>query len=147
MIDLKGKDENRALFIDANFAEFLPEGQNHATGQLHHPLHKQDNFTGQDRQLLVDPRHVRVERKNAVNFVRFPALLNRKKVKQGGYRSLTANYVINCTEKQYNITTVKYYEKPFSTGKLIYQTKRKGGSWLPTQNNHVLHQATEQYCR
>ena len=147
VIDLKGKDENRALFIGENFAEFLPEGQNRATGQSNYTLHKQDNFTGQNWQLLVDPRQVRVERKNGVNFVRFPALLNSKKVEQGGHRSLTASYVINCAKKQYDMPTVKYYEKPFATGKLIYQTNRNGGNWLPTQNDGVLRQAAEQYCR
>ena len=147
VIDLKGKDENRALFIGENFAEFLPQGQNRATGQSNYILHKQDNFTAQNWQLLVDPRHIRVERKNGVNFVRFPALLNSKKVEQGGHRSLTANYVINCAKKQYDMPTVKYYAQPFATGALIYQSNRNGGNWLPTKNDGVLRQAAEQYCR
>ena len=146
VIDLKGKDENRALFIGENFAEFLAEGKNRATGQSNYTLRKQDNFTGQNWQLLVDPQNVRTERKNGVNFVRFPALLNSKKVEQGGHRSLTATYVINCTKKQYDMPTVKYYAQPFATGALIYQTNRNSGNWLPTKNDGVLRQAAEKYC-
>ncbi len=147
VIDLKGKDENRALFIGENFAEFLAEGQSRATGQSSYALHKLDSFIGQNWQLLVDPRQIRAERKNGVNFVRFPALLNSKKVEQGGHRSLTASYVIDCAKKQYDMPTVKYYAQPFAGGALIHQNNRNGGNWLPTKNGGVLRQAAEQYCR
>ena len=147
VIDLKGKDENRALFIGENFAEFIGADQKQASGRSDYTLHKADSFVGDQWHLLVDPRQVRTERRNGKTWVRFPGLLNYSKIAQGGHQSLTGTYVIDCAKKQYDMPTVKYYEKPFAAGKLIAQSAHNSGNWLPTQNGGVFRQAAEQYCR
>lgn len=146
VIDLKGSDENRALFIGENFAEFINAEQNRASGRSDYTLHKLDSFMGDNWHLLVDPRKVRTEQRNGKHFVRFPALLNYNKVAPGGHQSLSASYVIDCAKKQYDMPTVKYYAKPFATGALLDQSNHNSGNWLPTQNGGVFRQAAEQYC-
>ena len=147
VIDLKGNDENRALFIGENYAEFLAADQTRASGRSDYTLHKLDSFTGDNWHLLVDPRKVRTEQRNGKAFVYFPAVLNYSKIAQGGHRSLSASYVIDCAKKQYDMPTVKYYAQPFATGQLIDQSNNNAGNWLPTKNDGVLRQAAEQYCR
>ncbi len=147
IIDLKGKGENRALLIGENFAELLGADPYHTSGLSAYTLRKLESFVVDNWHLLVDPRNVRTVQRKGMTFVHFPAVLNYSKIAQGGHRSLSASFVIDCAKKQYDMPTVKYYEQPFATDQLIDQSNHNAGNWLPTKNNGVLRQAAEQYCQ
>lgn len=142
-LELKGKDENRVLFVSEGYAEFLGEGAKPSGGKSDYTLRKQDAYAGNGQQLLVDPRKVKAEGKGDTQRVTFNGLVNFQHPADGGHKSLRARYVIDCGKKSYEMPEATY----FATGKKIRSAKNNSNPSQPfSGNDDVIGQAAKVYC-
>jgi uncharacterized lipoprotein NlpE involved in copper resistance len=144
---LKGKDENRVLFVSEGYVEFLGEGSKPSGGKSDYTLWKQDAYAGQGQQLLVNPRKVKTEGQGQAQRVSFTGLMNFEHVTEGGHKSLRARYVIDCGKKTYEMPEIAYFAKDFATGKKIHSVKKNDNPPQPFSGKEdVMAQAAEAYC-
>lgn len=146
VIDLKGKNENRALAIGENVAFFLESDNATPLKGSRYALRKVEHFSVAGEEVLVLPDSLKTENKNKRKLVKYSALMNFDKVTPAGHRSLLGSFEINCFKKQYHMPTVKYFKQPFATGKLIYQTNKNKNPWLPLANDKLMTQVAARYC-
>ena len=146
-LELKGKDENRVIFVSEGYVEFLGEGAKPSGGQSEYTLRKQDAYAGNGQQLLIDPGKVKTDGEGASQRVRFKGLMNFEHQTEAGHQSLWANYVIDCQKKTYEMPEVSYFAKPFATGKNIHSVKNNPNPPQPFANDaDVIGQAAAAYC-
>ena len=144
---LKGKDENRVLFVSEGYVEFLGEGSKPSGGKSDYTLWKQDAYAGQGQQLLVNPRKVKTEGQSQAQRVSFTGLMNFEHVTEGGHKSLRARYVIDCGKKTYEMPEIAYFAKDFATGKKIHAMKNNDNPPQPFSGKEdVMAQAAAAYC-
>lgn len=144
---LKGKHENRVLFVSDGYAEFLGEGSKPSGGKSAYTLWKQDAYAGNGQQLLVNPREVKKDGKNGAQRVTFTGVMNFEHTAEAGHKSLYARYIIDCGQKSYEMPEVTYFSKDFATGKKIHTTKNNDNPPQPFSGKEdVISQAAEAYC-
>ena len=147
-LELKGKDENRVLFVSEGYVEFLGEGDKPSGGKSDYTLRKQEAYAGNGQQLLIDPRKVKTEGTGPAQRVSFSGLMNFEHTAEGGHKSLRARYVIDCGKKSYQMPEITYFAKDFATGRKINSVKKNDNPPQPFSGKEdVIGQAAEAYCR
>ena len=147
-LELKGKDENRVLFVSEGYAEFLGEGSKPSGGKSAYTLWKQDAYAGNGQQLLVNPRQVKKDGKNGAQRVTFTGVMNFEHKTEAGHKSLQARYVIHCGKKTYEMPEVTYFAEDFATGKKLNSVKNNTNPPQPFSGaDDVIGQAAEAYCQ
>ena len=110
---LKGKDENRVLFVSEGFAELMGAGQKQPDkNSAPYRLSKVAAYAGLGQQLLVSPARIKADK----GTVSFKGLVNFEHRMQGGHRSLRADVVIACKAKTYTMPNISYFKGSFAHG-------------------------------
>jgi len=149
-LDLKGKDENRTIFVTENAVIFLGENDKPSAGKFNeaYTLNKLKAFAGGGEQLLIDHSKVKVRKEGKSRIVNFSGLMNFQHMTEGGHLSLTADWIIDCKSKTAVMPRINYYSERFATGKLIYSTKKNtnGAQSFAESDQDVINQVAEEYC-
>ena len=140
-ITLNGKDENRVFKIGEGAAWMVG-----ADGQMDesHPLTKLVEYNGAGQQLYVDPSSI--EEKDGL--LSFSGLMNFEHPVEGGHRSLSADFVLNCATKQADMPSVSYFSDLDAGGEKLAEAPSNAGNWtpIPQGEDDVLAQMADARC-
>lgn len=147
-ITLAGPDESRVVFVGEGWVQFLGADETVGSETSQYALRRMDVFTGSDRTLLVDPAAVRTEERGGRKVVVFPGIITFNKNTAGGYRSLKADFEMDCAVRRHTMSRIRYFDLGYGTGRIIGESAMKGGRAMPilAADKDVIYQAWGRYC-
>lgn len=147
VIELYNSDEkkDKKLFLGEGSVSFLSSVYDSIDYDL--TLEKLDAFESDFATLLVNPRTILEGKIHAQDAVKFHGMTNFSEKTPDGYSSFDATYIVHCKYKKFEMNDVKYYEKPFSLGYIIYPKEKLGGVlYSITPTNTVMQGVYDKYC-
>lgn len=121
---LEGESETRVLAVDEAHVVFLAADADAGAADSAYRLARLESYTGQGRQLLVDPAAIETEtHPGSAPVLSFDALINFEPAAQDGSppgpRSLRAHFVLDCASGELEMPTARYYSEPFASGEVL----------------------------
>lgn len=140
-IQLKGKDEQRVFLIGKGMAWMVGSD---GKPDDNHPLTKLDEFNGSGAQLYVWPDSVVAKDGKAS----FEGLMNFDHEAEGGHRSLSATFVIDCVKGEIDMPKVSYFAQTDAKGEALHTQENNAGNSapIPQDSYDVTAQAMAAYC-
>ncbi|MDO5528022.1 MAG: copper resistance protein NlpE [Paracoccus sp. (in: a-proteobacteria)] len=140
-IQLEGDDEQRAFLIGEGMAWMVGSD---GTPDDAHPLVKLTEYNGAGAQLYVDPDSVEQDGGK----VSFDGLINFEHEAEGGHRSLSATFQIDCAKGEVMMPRVSYFAGTDAQGEPLHEAQENDESWapIPSDSDDVIAQAKAAYC-
>lgn len=140
-ITLKEKDGERVFLVSEGSAWAIG-----ADGKLNedYQLDKLMEFNGAGQQLYVSPTSIVLDDGKLA----FSGILNFEHEAEGGHRSLTADFVIDCAGNKVDMPKVAYFKDVDAGGEKLHEAADNAGNWapIPADKDDVLNQMAKASC-